>query len=357
MLAISLISMPVFAGFISLAVDLGRVRVAQAELQAAADSAARAAARELSNNTGLAQNVAASVLASNKADGDSVESNISNVEFGQWNPNSRSFVPSSAAVANSVRVTARIGRPGRSVPTLWAGLLGFSSVQPKASAVAMANSSSFQASSNVYVPARSNPFAAGLPANATITDMWGSENLAGGINWGGWGPYTYTSLAATGAGMPVAAGDQLQVSASGAASWQEWGQHSYAPLYGPDGDTSWTNTNINPWNFPGMSNIRVPGNALVAVFLTDNAPSGTAPSTLDFSTAAARDYSTLSPQIAQVFFVGDGKDANGQPQTIVAPPGATRMFYGFMDAHCWRDNLGGFNVTTSKTSSGVSLVR
>lgn len=98
----------------------------------------------------------------------------------------------------------------------------------------------------------------------------------------------------------------------------------------------------------GMSDVTTPGNSLVAVFLTNNTPdSGTAPSTLDFSTQAERDYTTISPVVEQPFYAGTGTNSGGSQQSIVVPAGATRMFLGSMDGHEWSNNSGGYSVTVT----------
>jgi hypothetical protein len=300
------------------------------------------------------------VLAANRADGVAIDNASSNVELGTWNAATKTFTVTSPGTATAVRVTARIGRTGNGIPMTFASILGINSVAPKATAVAAANGGTgfagVAASTNAYVPATSNPFAAGKPANATIWDMWGGENLAGGMVWTPTGDIPYGSLAATSSGQTVQGGDSFQISATGTASWQLWGTSSYAPLVGPDGD-NWYQTGSNPGEFPGISDSNLPGSALIAVFITDAEPSGPKPVGLDFSSPASRDYLTISPQLGQVFFVGDGKTSAGVQQTIVAPPGATRMFLGFADGHCWRDNTGGFTTTVNKMATGIKLVR
>jgi len=96
----------------------------------------------------------------------------------------------------------------------------------------------------------------------------------------------------------------------------------------------------------GISNVIAPVNALIGVFLGPAAPNGTpAPATLDFSTPASRDYTTLSPQLKQVFFIGNGLTSGGVVQQVVAPPGATRLFLGTMDGYDSNNNLGSFSLT------------
>jgi hypothetical protein len=92
----------------------------------------------------------------------------------------------------------------------------------------------------------------------------------------------------------------------------------------------------------GLSNITAPINSLVAVFLDDTAfaSRAAAPEALDFSTAEARNFGTLSPKIGQIFFVGDGKDANGLLQAFVVPAGTTRLYLAIMDHYEWSNNQG-----------------
>ena len=88
------------------------------------------------------------------------------------------------------------------------------------------------------------------------------------------------------------------------------------------------------------------GVSLVGVFLNNSVPGSTfAPSTLDFSTDASRSFTTLSPQLNQIFFIGDGRDDSGQVQNFVVPGGATRLFIGTWDSYEWNNNIGSFTVT------------
>lgn len=84
-------------------------------------------------------------------------------------------------------------------------------------------------------------------------------------------------------------------------------------------------TNIE--SFEGISGIINTANGmfLTGVFLTDAEPADPAPERLDFSGGA--DFESLSPLLAQTFFVGDGEG-----RRFVVPAGATRLFLGFADA-------------------------
>jgi hypothetical protein len=92
------------------------------------------------------------------------------------------------------------------------------------------------------------------------------------------------------------------------------------------------------------------------VFLTDAAPSGTAPPRLDFSPGLGlgEGFLELSPDIQQAFWIGDGLtgDGDGFRQQIHVPANATRLFLGFEDGSafvgnpcCYNDNLGGYKAT------------
>ena len=93
----------------------------------------------------------------------------------------------------------------------------------------------------------------------------------------------------------------------------------------------------------------------VGVFLTATTPQAPAPSTLDFSAGAiGRNFLSLSPQIGQVFFIGDGVTDGNQIQTFYAPAGATSLYLGFGDAYLfqgdigqYQDNVGSLNVVVT----------
>ena len=99
----------------------------------------------------------------------------------------------------------------------------------------------------------------------------------------------------------------------------------------------------------GMSDIDVPGDSMVGVFLNSSTPDGgTAPTPLDFSTQTERDYTSVSPQLQQTFYAGTGTTssaAGSAQQYINVPSGATRMFLGSMDGHENSNNSGSYSVT------------
>ena len=100
----------------------------------------------------------------------------------------------------------------------------------------------------------------------------------------------------------------------------------------------------------GIAGINAPINSLVGVFLDNSQPGSTpAPASLDFSPGGlGTSFTTLSPALKQVFFIGDGFTGNGtgSQQQFVIPAGATRFFLGTDDGFGWYNNVGAFSVTT-----------
>lgn len=97
-----------------------------------------------------------------------------------------------------------------------------------------------------------------------------------------------------------------------------------SPFNGPAGDRKGP-TRID--SYGGIAGIVHGRNGmfLVGVFLSDVEPADPAPERFDFTDA--EDFEVLSPELAQVFFIGDGVG-----RRFEAPAGATRLFLGFADA-------------------------
>lgn len=93
---------------------------------------------------------------------------------------------------------------------------------------------------------------------------------------------------------------------------------------------------------------------LAGVFLSDSVPVEPAPATLDFTNdGLGKSFDSLIPELAQVFFIGDGRTADDSLQNFFVPAGATRLVLGTIDncgggisaPGCYFDNVGGFDVT------------
>lgn len=103
----------------------------------------------------------------------------------------------------------------------------------------------------------------------------------------------------------------------------------------------------------GVAGARIPSGALVGVFLGSTAPNTSpAPASLDFSSLASRDQETVSPQLKQVFLIGDGRTTSSRLQEFVVPQGATRLYLGTMDSNSWNDNSGSFSLTICGPAAG-----
>jgi len=136
------------------------------------------------------------------------------------------------------------------------------------------------------------------------------------------------------------------------------------PPYGPDGErfhfangNCYPRANIsNPIGpFSGYATTDFTG-ALVGLFTEDSLP-GTAPPPLRFYISDSsqggipNNFAELSPQIGQVFFVGDGLTGTGSGahQLFQVPATATRLYLGYVDScggsgftspSCFKDNGG-----------------
>lgn len=128
-----------------------------------------------------------------------------------------------------------------------------------------------------------------------------------------------------------------------------------SPL-GPDGETP-SGSNIQ--STAGIAGADDNGGRfyLMGVFLTDAEPADPAPARLNFGALGlGHAFTTLSPQIAQAFFIGDGLTGTGSGtvQQFQVPPTATRLFLGFADAlgwtgspGCYQDNTGSLSVVNN----------
>jgi len=128
----------VMLAMVAFAIDIGYLSLVRTQLQAAADAAALAGAA--STNLSLAESraTAQDIAARNIAGGRPVLLNDSDIEFGVWDVETRTFTPSQSW--NAVRVTARHDATSGGPTQLFFGpLLGVAAVNQQASAVATVN--------------------------------------------------------------------------------------------------------------------------------------------------------------------------------------------------------------------------
>jgi hypothetical protein len=97
----------------------------------------------------------------------------------------------------------------------------------------------------------------------------------------------------------------------------------------------------------GIADVIAPMDALMGVFLSDERPDRSkTPRSLDYR-SIQRNINSFSPQLKQVFFIGDGRTSSGALRRYLVPPKATRLYLAVMDAYEWNDNSGSFTVTVA----------
>src|SRR6266404_3013512 len=175
----------------------------------------------------------------------------------------------------------------------------------------------------VTVPGTADPWLAGMP-DGTLSNV-GTPESADQAPWQS--PVIVQGLA-------INPGDILNWSANGLVGHP-------VDIAGPDGAPGLSAHLVGAEH--GISDVTSPLDSLLGVFLAQDEPDLTpAPATLDFSTPVSRDYIILAPALKQVFFMGDGLTTAGQRQSVLVPPGATRLFLGTMDGYGWWNNNGEF---------------
>ena len=321
----------------SLAIDYGRVQSARGSLCKIADASARASAWGVSDNTYFAK--AQAIASASVVDGLPLTLNATDVTRGNWNGTT---FTANATPYNAVKVTAtRSANRGTGIPTLFASIMGRSTMDIHASAIATFQTT--QTSSN-NVAGGTALWYADLANGTQISDPWGYD-LVDGLK-----PQQAS-------GIPIVPGAVMNFNASGAVSWSEWTETNGGggTYNGPEG-SQWNTSQAQPQYLNGISDFHGPGGSLIAVFL-DSSPSAgkTPPDAIDYSTNAALNKNTLSPTLRQVFYVGTGSGTDGL-RNITVPNGATRLMFGYADAWIWRDNIGSFSVT-STVKSYVKLVQ
>jgi hypothetical protein len=142
-------SLLVLVGVLSLCVDWGVKNLVDAEVQAAADAAAKAGAPRLAElataltdehaaaNAAAARAAAIATGEANPTTGDRVSIRPADVEVGIWDDASRTFAPSASPLANAVRVSVeRSDARGNSIRTSIGRALGIDRLATRRGAVA-----------------------------------------------------------------------------------------------------------------------------------------------------------------------------------------------------------------------------
>lgn len=339
----------------SLGVDLGRVQLAKTELRRAADGAGRAGAAGLSLDTSEAVRLARQFASANLVDGSPLDLDpATDIRFGRWDTANQTFTTSSFGV-NAIHIQARRTRErGNAVPMMFASLIGFDLCNVTADATVLYIPA---IEVDQYVPATANPFLSGMPPGS----------IASGIN-----PHNNPDKSGTTAiphqsplavSMPVNGGEFYTFDSIDGTARHD----PNLPFFAPDGelaDIGHNNLTTNSSNSygstmyseNGIADMRAPINALVGIFLTDDAPDASAtPASLDFSPEESRNFTELKPGMKQIFFIGDGLDSEGNRQKFVAPPGATRLYLATWDFYEWNNNYGFRNIKVKRPAQIITV--
>lgn len=360
-LVYSIVGMTAFMGVVSLAVDLGRYEVAHSQLYNAAVAAARAGAAAIPNGSSAATTAATNAAINNQIDGQAITSAMVTVEYVNWTSSSNNSVVSAAnfAQCNAIRVSIAY-----SVPLTFAKIIGLankSAVEHSTAKLTIQTDSPYvYATGDVWLagePAgthasQADPNYAGLHVNSDHQYPDDIAGTPGGLIGSG---TRYTSVEQS--SSPVQSALTLIpyatitiTNVSGLSSY-DWQTSHYVDATGNNG-TSWICDNAkasSTGSEHGIADATMPISSLNAVFLDNNLPDSTAaPAALDFSSAAARDYTSISPKLKQPFYCGTGTTSTGKQQEIVVPPNASRLFLGTMDSWEWDNNRGGFQVTITQ---------
>jgi len=120
-----------------------------------------------------------------------------------------------------------------------------------------------------------------------------------------------------------------------------------------EGDTS-SIVSVTAGDQNSISDLTAPDLSLVGVFLTDSAASGSAPSTPDYTLEATRNYTTVSPSIAQQFYIGEGEYTSSDTtyyRQVVIPATATRLFVACHTSANWSTQTGTIHGMVNMASS------
>lgn len=187
----------------------------------------------------------------------------------------------------------------------------------------------------VTVPGTSDPWLAGMPngSTASIEDSAPDQSPVQVL------------------GLSLIAGQYLTFGVTGSVNYVPGSSGN-----GPDGYPGWYvehNLGISSGVENGISSLNAPVSSLLGIFLGVQQPDlSTAPLSLDFGSSDSLNYSSLAPELKQVFFIGDGLTDLSVSQQIIIPVGASRFYLGTMDGMGWWNNYGEFVVNITDTSSG-----
>ncbi len=174
----TVLMLPVFVGFVGLAIDVGyAVWVAQ-QLQVAADAAALSSAAYLNQTEEFARSAAQLVAERNAAAGDPVQIDPdADVEFGAFDRATRTFQPAAFGSGNAVRVIARRtdDSPSGPLALLFGPAFGVGTINLQREAVALRSGG--QGGDGLAVLHSDQPGAFTVTGNSTLTVAGGGIHV------------------------------------------------------------------------------------------------------------------------------------------------------------------------------------
>jgi hypothetical protein len=194
--------------------------------------------------------------------------------------------------------------------------------------------------------------AAAAQSGSLEMDTRSNLYLAGGNSYT-FSPVGGTGLAPTEIALNSGTGRVLSLSAFGSSFFCG---PSLCGTTTPDGPAIGT-TNVNGMGRIGGISAPTSG-FLAAVFLGPSLP-GSLPT---HNVVSSIDELSYSPELGQVFFVGDGRTSGDLLQQFLVPDGATRMYFGIADASTfwgdpdfYDDNLGSYNIEYSVSGQSTPV--
>lgn len=386
-------------GFASMMVDIARVQSVKTQLQSTADAAARAAVSQISTSITATQNEAVAIGADNSADDSPVVIDPNNdVIFGTWSTTNRTFTTltgSARSGANAIEIICRrTAARGNAVPLLFASLVGKSTCDVSATAIAYISTStsggpgfvglSTFAASGLYTDSyngatgtysSSNKGAAGSVISNTDIYAWSStingnaqpgsgHTIYGASVTGSITPLTST-LSYTNPTFPTSNNNSYITAAmnSGTGSFSGGTLSLWGAITLPGGTYVLSTANISaPITFTGPANLYISGafaldgNGYIATYNND-------PANLLIVCNGAMGIYCAQPLYADIF----------SPTAILGmAPGSASDFYGQIIVNVWgvynynlhydtnlpsHNPTGGGNLIGGSTTSTISLVQ
>lgn len=344
----TVVTLPAVIALISLAVDFGRAELTKTELQRCADASALGV-MTVYQQSGYTAAVASmnSLLASNPVDAGSGITPTLVAVGGIWTYTTpRAFTTNTAAPGvPAVKITVSRTKANNNAFQLpFASVIGMRSIDISATAIATLDPG---AAVPVTIQSTANSYLAGMPAGSVTSQGDTAYSTP---------PYQVT-------GIPVTPGSWITLTGASGTTSILPGTVAYTGADGDPGRPLHHNQNYDGSDYgigaeDGIADAIIPADAVVGLFLDNNAPNTSpAPATIDWTQASQKDqpsYSNL--KLKQPFMIGDGKTSGGTVQRFQVPPGATRFYLNVWDGVTSANN-GGSITATINTPSSVHLVK